>query len=205
MAEIENILVRSEKGFITWSDVQCAIESYALMLPDPEMIKQKSVTFDGLIRYLHKTLIKPLEPKTDRINYKLCDDIFENIYLPLCALYGHQVNLLSFTQLCGIHYTNISNRYNQTINNNTDDNTLEINNIINKWKQTQESHLYGAVSDSNSVGSLFLLKSVFGYQETSFLKLCVDDSIPVLDTKQLDSLTASDDVLPLPDPGPLPE
>lgn len=189
---ITDILVRSEKGFIVWDDIETAINEYKLKLPNPDFLYTKSITFEGLIRYLYHRVISPIIPKSHRHDYKLLDDIFNNIYVPLCNIYGFQLNVLLFCLLCDININNI-NAIGQGRNVNGDPvSNRELTAYIEKWKAACESGLYSNVSNHSSIGSMFLLKSVYGYQEQQTIRIETDSSAPRIDTKQLQTLAQSD-------------
>lgn len=190
-SNITDILVKTEKGFIVWSDIETAIEEYKLKLPNPDFLYTKSITFEGLIRYLYRRVIEPIIPKSHNHNYDVLDDIFNNIYVPLCNLFGFQLNILLFCLLCNIdtYNINIIGR-----GRNTDGSPVtnhELVSHVQKWQTACEAGLYSNVSNHSSIGSMFLLKSVYGYREDQTIRIETDSNAPKIDTKQLQTLAQS--------------
>ena len=192
MVETTQILAQTDKGFIVWDDIQTAIERYKLILPNPEYLNTKSITFEGLIRYIHTNVIRPIIPESNRNDYKLLDDIFNNIYIPLCNIYGFQPNIILFCLLCDIDYSNIGTIAQGRTSSGAQIANRELQAIVQKWRHTCESGLYSNVSNHSSIGSMFLLKSVYGYQEQQTIRIETDSSAPRLDTKQLQTLAQTD-------------
>lgn len=195
---ITGILARSERGFITWDDIENAINQYKVKLPNPEYLFNKSVTFEGLIRYLYNTVIKPIIPNTYNNDYKLLDDIFNNIYVPLCSIYGFQLNIILFCLLTNINECNISvmskgrDTHGEPIANQ------EAQRIVRKWYRACESGLFSNVTNHSSIGSMFILKSVYGYREEQTLRIESDSNAPRITTNQIESAMQSEDVPLLP-------
>lgn len=183
MNEIEYTLVKSERGSITEMDLREAIEEYVARLPDPELVYKKSITFEGMIRYIHTRLIKQVLPTNSRYDYNLLDSIFNYIYIPLCSIYGFQPNIILFTILCDIPYTYVSKLGNGRIGDRTLDSKLI--SMVNKWSNACEAGLYSNVANHNSIGSMFLLKSVYGYQEQQTLRIETADTAPAMDSRQI--------------------
>lgn len=191
--DIYNALVTTERGSITEYDIEQAIEEYKSKLPNPEMLYTKAITFEGLIRYIYSHCISKIIPNNNnRYNYKALDNVFNNIYIPLCSIYGFQPNIILFTSLCGIDY-----RYVMRLDNGkrtTDRPTTpprELQALVQKWHNICESGLYSNVANHSSIGSMFLLKSVYGYQEQQQTRIEVTIDAPQLDTKQIDRIIST--------------
>ena len=185
--EVTDILVRSKRGIVTAAQLQDAIEAYQAMLPNPEYLYTKVQTFNGLIRYIYNHIIKNILPNTYNYDYELLDNIFHNIYIPLCSSYGFIPNTLLFCNLCNITEDYI---YLKSNDNDTEDVTEKTNkrkniSIIKGWTREAESALRSQVADHSSIGSMFLLKSKFGYRENDVLTVQVDADAPRLDLKQI--------------------
>lgn len=193
MNEIEYTLVKSERGSITETDLREVIEEYVARLPDPELVYKKSITFEGMIRYIHTRLIKQVLPTNSRYDYNLLDSIFNYIYIPLCSIYGFQPNIILFTILCDIDYVYVSKLGNGHIHGKPLDSTLY--GLVRKWSNICESGLYSNVANHNSVGSMFLLKAVYGYQEQQTIRVETADTSPAMDSRQIAAGIAED--LPL--------
>ena len=193
---ITNVLVSTERGFITWSDIQYQIERYKTILPNPDLLYTKAITFQGLIRHIYATVIKPIMPiDTQRLDYDLLDKVFYNIYIPLCSVFGFQPNVILFVNITGIDYSAVTKLGQGHSTNGGRNPNPEAVAHVQKWHQSCEAGLYSAVSDQSSIGSMFLLKSVYGYREEQTIRIETDSTAPTLDTKQISSGIQSD--LPL--------
>lgn len=186
-AEVANILVKSDTGFITQEMLDSCIQEYINKLPMPEYIYTKAQTFNGLIRYIYNKLIYNILPKSYRHNYKLLDDIFRNIYLPLCNMYSFTPNVLLFCNLCNMSEECIS-LYNNSVCSTENSNKDNIIKLIKTWTNEIESALVSNVSDHSSIGSMFLLKSKYGYRENDILTVEVSADTPRIDLKQINSI-----------------
>lgn len=182
--EIDNILVKSKQGFITKTMLDNCINDYINLLPVPEYLYTKVQTFNGLIRYIYNNLISGILPNSYRHDYKLLDDIFRNIYLPLCNAYSFTPNILLFCNLSGISEECIS-LYNNSVCSNENSNKDNIIKLIKTWSNEIESALVSNVSDHSSIGSMFLLKARYNYRENDALTLQVESDVPKLDLKQI--------------------
>ena len=192
--DIYNSLVTTERGSVTEYDIEQAIEEYTHKLPNPELLYTKAITFEGLVRYIYNHCISNIMPNTNnRYNYNALDNVFNNIYIPLCSIYGFQPNIILFTSLCGIDY-----RYVMRLDHGkrtTDRPTTppkELQALVQKWHNVCESGLYSNVANHSSIGSMFLLKSVYGYQEQQQTRIEITIDAPNMDTKQISTGIQSD-------------
>ena len=193
MIETTQILAQSDKGSIAWDDIENAINIYKLKLPNPDFLYTKSITFEGLIRFLYTSVIQPIIPDSKYHDYELLDNIFNNIYVPLCSLFGFQLNILLFCLLTNIDFNNINcAAQGRTTSGDVRANRQAVS-YVQKWKAACESGLFSNVSNHSSIGSMFLLKSVYGYQEQQTIRIETDSSAPRLDTKQLQTLAQTEE------------
>lgn len=56
------------------------------------------------------------------------------------------------------------------------------------WRDSMESSLVSQVANNNSIGSMFLLKSVYGYSENNTIKIDMTSETPQIDAKQLENI-----------------
>ena len=72
--------------------------------------------------------------------------------------------------------------------------------IIKNWLNICESHNLSNVQDHNSIGSMFVLKSVYGYSETQTVRIEAGQTTPKIDEMQIkkmgdfEELPPSDDM-----------
>ena len=196
----DDVLVDCKQGVISKSDLENKCKEYIDQLPVPESIYNNSTVFQGLIRYLHRTLIKPIIPNTTKHDYKLYDCIFENIYMYLLSIYGYLGNIITFCYLIGVDYKYISDIHMGNYNNGLyKQNDCEINidtlRIISKWYNSIESSYVDKVGNQNGIGAMFLLKSVYGYSDTQTVRIDMAENKPQIDVRQLAELAE----IPLPE------
>ena len=196
----DDVLVDCKQGVISKSDLENKCKEYIDQLPVPESIYNNSTVFQGLIRYLHRTLIKPIIPNTTKHDYKLYDCTFENIYMYLLSIYGYLGNIITFCYLIGVDYKYISDIHMGNYNNGLyKQNDCEINidtlRIISKWYNSIESSYVDKVGNQNGIGAMFLLKSVYGYSDTQTVHIDMAENKPQIDIRQLAELAE----IPLPE------
>ena len=105
-SEIDNILIDCNQGIITQGDIDRCIEEYLNTLPDPDVIYINGhKSFNNLLLYLYKHCIKSILPKTYKHDYKLLDDIFINIYMPLTYRFNRIASVNNFCILINIDYS----------------------------------------------------------------------------------------------------
>ena len=203
---INDIVLTSEHGIVTWLDIENAIEDYKSKLPVPENLYTKIQTFDGMIRYVYTTVINKVILRSNRIDYSLLNDVFYKIYLPLCNIYGFIPSIALFSNMIGVSHSTLSNAnnsntvYKTNVVNGDNDvyNFNEYDRYSKAWTATCEAALSGQVANHNSIGSMFLLKAKYGYSENNTLTVQTADNVPKIDEKQLVQI-ASANVPELPD------
>lgn len=183
--EVDDIIIKSEYGIITRSMLDRCISEYKSLLPNEEYLYTKVQTFNGLIRYLYNKLICHVLPNTFTNDYKILNDIFFKLYIPLCNIYSFTPNVLLFCNLCNISSEQVSIYNNNVIGNSNSANKNNIIHIIKSWTKEAESALVSNVSDHSSIGSMFLLKAKYQYRENDALTLQVESDAPKLDLKQI--------------------
>ena len=188
-----NVLVKSERGFLTELDIQNSIEAYKDTLIDPdELFNNKSFRFNGLLRYIHSHNIKSILPNTRRYNYELLDNIFCNIYIPLCYIYNHVPSVSNF--ICHLIQSDINNIYDiktGTYRSYGSKVNPELQRFVLKWDSICDSDLVDYITHTNSIGGIFRAKTK-GFQEQQSIKLEIDVQAPTLDTKQISTGLQSD-------------
>lgn len=208
---VNDILLSTKQGIVTREDIKRAIAEYTELLPVPEYLFTKIQTFDGLIRYIYDRILKNIIPGNNRHDYRLLDNIFYSVYIPLCNMYGFVPNIVMFCNMVNIDNDiiyRINNSMFSDIDNtivNDDSNSNGVNNnyssirsITKAWRDTCEAALSGQVANHSSIGSMFLLKAKYGYSENNTLTIQSDQTAPRIDEKQISAL-ASGSLPELPD------
>lgn len=165
MADINNSVMLSYNGIeIYKTDIDILCDEYINSLSNPDMI-YKSAVFNGLLDYIYKHSLKDILGNKVKNDYQLLNNIFYNIYLPICYKYNKTPTILQFSVLCDIDNANITDikngiyRTNGAIVNN---NSTQ---IVKKWYSVCESALLGKAIDESSIGGMFALKACYGYRD----------------------------------------
>lgn len=173
---VETALVKANNISIYKSDIVNVMDNYISSLPDPNMI-YKSAVFSGLLDAIYKRLLKPIITRDNglynrSLDYKVLDNIFRNIYLPLCTRYGIVPTIQQFsTVLCNISNSALSEirkGYHRTTGAKVNPNDSA---IVQKWYELSESGLYSRAIQENSIGSIFALKAVHGMSDTQTIRI----------------------------------
>ena len=147
------------------SDIELLESEYIESLSDKELI-YKPLTFQGLLLYIYNRLLINIIPKTYKNDYSLLNEIFNKIYIPLCFKYDKSPTIVQFCSLLA-HCSNqtISYLYNGKFNNGYKANDHKSIEIVKSWYAICEAGLLARTIDSNSIGSMFALKSLYQYRD----------------------------------------
>lgn len=165
MAGIKDNVMLAYNGIeIYKTDIDILCDEYINSLSNPDMI-YKSAVFNGLLDYIYKHSLKDILGNKVKNDYQLLNNIFYNIYLPICYKYNKTPTILQFSVLADIDNTTLSDiksgiyrtdgtRVNQTTSQ-----------IVKKWYSVCESALLGKAIDESSIGGMFALKACYGYRD----------------------------------------
>lgn len=167
---VERELIKSDNDdiIIYNSDISMLEEEYIESLYNPEMIFKVSV-FNGLLNLIHERLLKNIiKNQTYNINYNICDEIFYKIYIPLCNKYNIIPSVINFTstvlRIDNTLITDIRNGNYRSDGSNVRKLTTQ---LVKKWFDVCESSYVQSVSNNNSIGCMFLLKSLYKYSDNN--------------------------------------
>jgi len=163
---IDDILLATDRGVVTKQDIDCLIDEYISTLNNPELLQKNVQCFNGLLDYIFRHKLKAIIGNDRRYNIKVLDTIFNNIYVPLCYMYGYTVNVLYYCILVNIDYNHITDMVNGVYRNNGNIVNKELQNSIKKWFRAQEASLSGQAIQGNGVGAIFALKAMHQWQDT---------------------------------------
>ena len=149
------------------NDIDILCDEYINNLPMPDLIYTKSNVFLGLLDYIYKHSIKPIVKLENGYNndYKALDLIFNNLYIPLCYRFNKTPTVISFASFTHIDYETLTDIKNGIYRNPVGKVNINHCQIVKKWFKSCESSLVNKTVDENGIGSMFLLKSVYGYTE----------------------------------------
>lgn len=169
------------------------IDAYKLTLPD-ETLLYKVGPFRGLLKHISVKVFqadKILDGRTDRnidFNNPAELDQLWTIYADLTYTFNQNMSIQNFAMFTGINYGLLSqwlNPNNITVDSIADPNTSNSSNVVfntmyssldkrnvaiyrnmlKRWQSECEMNLADHTARENSVGSMFLLKAVYGYSE----------------------------------------
>ena len=202
----ESALIQTKYGTIYPADVERVEYNYIQSLPDPDSIYNIN-SFIGLLFLLHREVIKPVmlkpgevRPGTRGYDIKVLDTAFYNIFIPLIAKYHITPTIGMFMYLIGID-SSIINTWKKKSNNintennidnvysnyNDDSNYIKYSHYV-KWNNYIEQWILGTVVNTNSIGGMFALKSVYGYSDAQTIRIEAQETRPAIDAAQLDRI-----------------
>ena len=154
------------------SDIELLENEYRNKLENPDFI-YKVIVYKGLLEFIYKRLLKNIIKQSKGIEYdiELLDDIFYNIYLPLCYKYNISPTVLQFTSFCHIDYNNIHDLKNGIYRSGKNIVSFDKTLRVKKWYSVCESGLIDKAISESSIGSIFILKSVYKYKENDTLTI----------------------------------
>lgn len=152
------------------NDIDVIVSEYLESLPDESMI-YKAPVFKGLLLNIYNLKLRDVI-QTDKLNrhsnnnnYKLLDDVFNNIYIPLAYRYCMIPTIQEFCVFVGIDNANLTDVKNGFYRSNGSKANPENTQTVKKWFSVCESALVSNTAQSNSIGSIFLLKSNYQYRD----------------------------------------
>lgn len=175
---MDNVILTYNDIEIYKSDIDILCDEYISELPDDNYIYKNPMSFNGLLYYIYRHKLKPILDNSKAVNhnrndYELLNNIFFDIYKPLCFKYGYPIRLLEFcTQLVNIsnsHLTDVKNGIYRTDGTKVNASHSQ---IVKKWYEESENSIQSNLLTQHAVPMMFLLKSKFGYRE--------NDNIPLL-------------------------
>lgn len=187
-AALDDVLICTKSGkVIAKSQIDYYSDEYISTLKKPDLINKKTTCFTGLLQYVFSRVVIPILPKQAEYDYILLNEIFLKVYIPLCDSYGYLPNLYTYCYI-----TNIDIQYIKSLLNGNYGNGYKVNinviQIIKNWLNICESHNLSNVQDHNSIGSMFVLKSVYGYTETQTVRIESGQTTPKIDEMQIQKM-----------------
>ena len=186
---IDNVILEYNDIVITEYELEKHINNYIDTLNNPDDIYKLHRTFNGLLLYLYKHLIRYVLPNNYNNDYELLDTIFTDIYIPLCYLYNHIPNIANYCILVHLQYS-----YFYDLKTGLYKDGSIVNNkskyIIQKWIDICNGELIEDIIHRNSIGSMFLAK-VHGFREDNTTNISITVNEPSISEKQLEKLAAN--------------
>lgn len=172
------------------SEIRRLVDEYIETLHDPKVIySQNKMYFNGMLKYVYHNYFVNNTPDTSDID--LLNDLWTQ-YTNLCYEFGKKPTITWFCFFTGIQRETVLSWLDGTYKNTEymDENgepidnyvywkqsnstglaigraSLLYTNLAKKWYAECENALCDSVTDQNSIGSMFILKSKYGYRETA--------------------------------------
>ena len=144
------------------NDINNYIQEY-VNNPNNLIIPKDSNSLVLLLKYLNSKVVSKLQLKDNKTHYynniELINILWD-IYTSICYKLNNKPTILRFSIFSGINRDTIQD----WIKGNISKPIYIVS--AKKWKEECESTLYDDVINNNSIGSLFALKSNYGYRET---------------------------------------
>lgn len=129
-----------------------------------KMINGSAPRFNGLLNEIYAKLFRPNHAmpnhEQSNLNYddlELLDKVY-TLYAAVAGKFGMYTNVLSFCVMTGLDKDTV-NRWGSEKTNH------ERYRLIQKWNKDSENSMLAAVQNHNSIGNMFLLKAVHGYND----------------------------------------
>lgn len=194
-AGLDDVIIQCDKGIVTRTDIENACNEYLDTLPVKDMIYKNQNMFIGLLLYIYRNILYKYTKDNYRYNYKVLDSIFDNIYMPLCLLYGYTPNIYMFCTFLNLNSSYIYSMLNSSGLYNSDGTNISKDKLtyLKKWHNTSESMIANRALEQNSIGSLFILKSKYAWTENNTLTINANaEQSPKLSIDQLNAIGEQD-------------
>lgn len=180
------------------SDIDVLCDEYINSLPDSSMIYKSSV-FSGLLDYIYKHCLKNILPSDFRLDFQVLDKVFYSVYIPLCYRFDKVPTIVQFSVLVNIDNAHITDLRNGVYRANGSRVSPEKSQTVKKWYDVCESALLGKAINESSIGSIFALKSSFGYRDNQTITIEQGQQIPHETAEQIAAKYADIERPELPD------
>ena len=189
--ELDEILIDCKQGIITTKDIETSISEFENTLSDPEVLYINGhKSFNGLLMYIYRHNIKSILPNTYNHDYKLLDDIFNLIYLPLTYRYNRIASINNYCILVNIDYSLFYDIKNGEYRSTNDKVTINTSQIIKNWINKCNGELIDNVMHTGNVGGIFVAKTR-GFSDTPAAAPAITVNLnPQIDAKQLQAIAA---------------
>ena len=166
----DNCILAYNGSEVYQNEIDILCDEYINTLPIPDLIYSKASVFNGLLDYIYRKRLKKIIDSNSNgynNNYNLLDCIFRNIFKPLCHRFNKTITVINFCCFVNIDYSIVRDIRDGVYHSNGQKVKFESTAIIKKWFLECENSLVSKASEENTIGSLFLLKSVFSYSENN--------------------------------------
>lgn len=177
------------------NDIELYADEYVCTLPEDRQNKVYGDVYavSGMMGYIYTHVFKPHETRLynlntniDTENVQLLDHVWQD-YASLCYRYGVNPTMYRFCKMTGIS-TDTIHSWSNGINRNA---TSAHTKLAKSWKAECEAALCDA-GGNQTVKSIFLLKSKYGYVETPQPVQVVNPLAPRMTAEQLEDIIDDD-------------
>ena len=162
------------------NEIEIYAEDYIKSLANEDDIYKVS-TFKGMLKHIFKHVFKAkknektlyqLKTNIDTSDIDTINEIWDT-YTSLCYKYNHNTSLLGFSLLTGINEVTFYSWRTGEVRASSGHSAA-----VKRWKKECELALADRTSEQNSVGSMFLLKSCYGYSEQQTVNIVDQTGLP---------------------------
>lgn len=171
------------------SEIDMLCKEYISSLPDENNI-YKAMVFNGLLLYIYNNKLKYIIPNTYNNDYKLYNDIFYKIYLPLCYSYDKTPTILQFACFVNTSRELLGELKRGTYKDGSKVNT-ETSHTVKNWYDTCEKDLASKAIETNGIGSIFALKANYSWRDNDSVLTAPTQVIAITDADTIKERHAS--------------
>lgn len=177
------------------NDIELYADEYVQTLPEDRKNKVYGDVYavSGMMQYIYKHVFAPHDTKKynsntalDIENTQLLDHVW-HMYTDICYRYGVMPTLYRYCKMTGIAVDTLNTWQRGTIRGATS----AYSSLVKSWKAECEAALCDA-GGNQTVKSIFLLKSKYGYVEAAQPVQVVNPLAPKMTAEQLEDLIDND-------------
>lgn len=158
------------------SKLDIYVDEYISTLTDPENI-YNTMCFSGLLLYIYNHIVKHILPNTYNNDYNLLNTVFYDIYLPLCYRFNKAPTIIQFcSELTRISNSNLQDIKNGFYRRDGSKVNIDTQLIVKNWYAVCESGLASRASNDNSIGSMFVLKSKYLWNDQPKQTIAIENN-----------------------------
>ena len=176
MKKTDSVIITENGIDVYMSDIDILCDEYISTLANPEMVYTKSGTFTAMLEYiykhlLHNVIVRKYGANKSSYDFNVLDKLFFDVYIPLCGKYGYTPTIVQFCAFVKIDNSNITDIKNGVYRSDGQKVSGDRTQTVKRWYNAIESALLTKAIDSNGIGSIFALKSIFAYNDSQTIRI----------------------------------
>lgn len=182
----ESVIVTYKDIEVYQSDIDILCDEYISTLPLPEMVFKTS-GFMGLLEYIYRHKLKEVVVNNVPYgyDYHVLNDIFYNIYMPLCSRYGTTPTIVQFASFIKVDNSNFTDVKNGVYRSNGSRVNPENTQTVKRWFSSCESAILSKAIDTNGIGAIFALKASYQYKDNQTVTIESGSVLPHESAEQI--------------------